>query len=360
MAEIFLSKQQYLEFEKIACGAFAPLKGFMNSEEYQNVVEKMRLPKGDIFPLPIVLDVDAETAKSIKGQARISLFYENCKVGEIEPEEVYSPNKNDALEKLFGTKDETHPGVTFFLNMKNFLIGGPVHLNERVASEYGKYDLSPAQTRDIFKKLGWKTVAGFQTRNVPHRAHEHLQRVALELTDGLFIQPLVGWKKRGDYTPDAILLGYKAMLDEFYPSDRVVMGVLATSMRYAGPREAVFHALIRRNYGCTHFVVGRDHAGVGNFYGKYEAQQLAIRLSDELGIEILPLHGPYFCQKCGVVTSAKTCRHEEDAPEVITHISGTDMRDILMGGREPDPHIMRAEVIAALRDVDIFIEETES
>lgn len=359
MTEIFLTKQQYLEFDKISSGAFSPLKGFMNSEEYRCIVESMRLPNGEIFPLPVILDVDAETANSIKGLPRVSLIYMDCKVGEIEPEEIYLPNKTDVLEKLFGTNDELHPGIEFFKKTKKYFIGGPVHFDERVISEYGRYDLLPSQTRQIFKELGWKTVTGFQTRNVPHRAHEHLQRVALELTDGLFIQPLVGWKKRGDYTSSAILRGYQVMLDEFYPSDRVVMGVLATSMRYAGPREAVFHALIRRNYGCTHFVVGRDHAGVGNYYGQYEAQELATNLSGELGIEILPLHGPYFCQKCGIVTSQKTCRHEHDMPEVITHISGTDMRDILMGGRQPDSHIMRTEVIDALRSTDIFIEETE-
>lgn len=360
MTEIIINKQQYLEFEKIACGAFAPLSGFMNADEFRSVVKDMRLPNGEVFPLPITLDVDAETANRIRGHARVALVFKGLEVGEIEPLDIYRPDKPAALKDLFGTDDESHPGIAFFLNTKEYCVGGPVHMKERVTFEYDQYELRPAQTRQMFKDLGWKTIAGFQTRNVPHRAHEHLQRVALELTDGLFIQPLVGWKKRGDYTPEAILSGYQAMLDNFFPADRVVLGVLSTWMRYAGPREAVFHALVRRNYGCTHFVVGRDHAGVGNYYGKYDAQNLASSLSADMGIEILSLHGPYFCQKCGIVTSGKTCRHETDMPEVITHISGTDMRAILNGGREPDPHIMRPEVVAALRDVPIFIEVTET
>jgi sulfate adenylyltransferase len=194
---------------------------------------------------------------------------------------------------------------------------------------------------------------------VPHRAHEYLQRVALEHVDGLFLHPLVGKKKRGDFTPEAVITGYRALIDEFYPSDRVLFGILTTSMRYAGPREAVFHAIVRRNYGCTHFVVGRDHAGVGDFYGSYDAHVLTQRFDGELGIEILRLRGPYHCKMCDSIVTDKTCRHGTTQPDAITQISGTDMRAMLSAGGNPDPNLMRPQIIEALRDVQLFIEEED-
>jgi len=219
--------------------------------------------------------------------------------------------------------------------------------------------LSPAETRALFERKGWKTVAGFQTRNIPHRAHEYLQRVALELVDGLFIQPLVGRKKRGDFAPEAILTAYRSLIEGFYPADQVHLDILTTAMRYAGPREAVFHAIIRRNYGCTHFIVGRDHAGVGDFYGKYDAHQLTQRFDGELGIEILRLKGPFHCAICDTIATENSCPHETTSPGAVTHISGTDMRAMLSGGRDPEPHLMRWQLIETLRGQPLFIEEDE-
>ena len=202
-------------------------------------------------------------------------------------------------------------------------------------------------------------MVGFQTRNVPHRAHEYLQRVALEHCDGLFIQPLVGRKKIGDYTPEAIIVANQLLVDQFYPPHRVVLGILSTAMRYAGPREALFHALIRRNYGCTHFIIGRDHAGVGEYYGKYSAHELARQFEGDLGIDIMYLHGPYHCRRCDGIVTEHTCAHLHSDPAAITQISGTDMRTVLSGGKEPEPHLMRSEVVEALKGINLFVGEND-
>jgi sulfate adenylyltransferase len=215
--------------------------------------------------------------------------------------------------------------------------------------------LTPEETRAEFKARGWKTVVGFQTRNVPHRAHEYLQRVALETIDGIFVQPLVGRRKVGDYTPQAIMCGYRTLIGTFLPRERVVLGILSTVMRYAGPREAVFHAIIRRNYGCTHFIVGRDHAGVGSWYGEYDAHELTRQFGSELGIEILHLRGFFFCPICDGIVTEKTCPHL-GTPSARA-ISGTDMRRILVDGAVPDPRLMRPEIVAALKGVPLFIGE---
>jgi sulfate adenylyltransferase len=256
---------------------------------------------------------------------------------------------------VFGTDDANHPGVAYLYRQKEVFIGGPVRLLRRAQLDISEDELTPEQTRNLFAARGWKTVAGFQTRNVPHRAHEYLQRVALEHVDGLFIQPLVGHKRAGDYTPQAIMTGYRALVGQFLPKQNVVLGILSTAMRYAGPREAVFHALIRRNYGCTHFIVGRDHAGVGQWYARYDAHDLTRRFDGELGITILRLHGPYHCRICDGIVTEKTCPHAGSS--ATREISGTDMRRILTGGATPDPALMRREVVSALRDVPLFIED---
>jgi sulfate adenylyltransferase len=207
----------------------------------------------------------------------------------------------------------------------------------------------------MFAERGWKTIVGFQTRNVPHRAHEYLQRTALEQVDGLFIQPLVGRKKAGDYTPQSIMAGYRKLIADFYPRDRVVLGILSTSMRYAGPREAVFHALIRRNHGCTHFIVGRDHAGVGDYYGKYAAHELIGRFDGELGIAVMRLHGPFHCRVCDGIVTEHTCAHYRTRPAAITEISGTEIRRILNSGLTPERHIIRPEIVDAVKNVPLFV-----
>jgi sulfate adenylyltransferase len=360
MSELALNRNQYLELEKLGLGVFHPLTGFMNEDEFRGVVANMRLPSAAPFPLPVFLDVGKDEAARLRGRPSVSLIFGNEEVGRIVPESIFACDKAAVAREVFGTVDEAHPGVRFFLHGGEIFIGGPVELTRRARLDVSAWELDPGQTRAEFARRGWRTVAGFQTRNVPHRAHEYLQRVALEIADGLFIQPLIGRKKKGDYTPAAIVGGYHALIGNFLPEERVVLGVLTTNMRYAGPREAVFHAIIRRNYGCTHFVVGRDHAGVGNYYGVYDAHALVQRFDGELGIEVLCLNGPHHCSICGGTVTARTCPHERTAPHAVSHISGTEIRATLLGGATPDPRFMRPEVIAALRGVPLFVEEEDA
>lgn len=352
---IDLDRDQYLELEKLGLGAFAPLEGFMDETEFRAVTETMRLPGGSVFSLPVVLDITEEVAAEFRDTHEVALRFAGEIVGRLRPREFYKVDRPVAARKLFGTDDSRHPGVAHFLGLKPVFVGGGVDLLRRARFDISVDELTPAETKAEFKARGWRRVVGFQTRNVPHRAHEYLQRVALEHADGLFIQPLVGRKRAGDYTPQAVMAGYRALVGAFLPADRVVLGILSTVMRYAGPREAVFHAIIRRNYGCTHFIVGRDHAGVGNWYGLYDAHELTRQFDGDLGIEIMRLHGPYFCPDCDSITTEQTCAHARS--QTIRQISGTDMRRILVDGEKPDPRLMRPQVVAALKGVPLFIED---
>jgi sulfate adenylyltransferase len=358
-ARIRINQRQYLELEKLALGAFAPLDGFMREAEFASVVEQMRLPNGQPFPLPILLDLDETQALEARRADVLCLIFEGVEVGEVSPESVFGCNKGCIAEKLFGTRDERHPGVAHFLRMGKVFVGGPARLTRRVAFDFSDHELTPDATRAFFAERGWKTIVGFQTRNVPHRAHEYLLRLALEFADGLFVQPLVGQKKHGDCTPAAILAAYRTLIDGFLPRDRILLGVLSTAMRYAGPREAIFHAIIRRNYGCTHFIVGRDHAGVGDYYGKYEAQESALRFNGELGIQILPFAGPYHCARCGSIVTERTCPHGITQPNATTEISGTAVRNHLHTGRTCPQTWIRPEVLQSLEAIPVFIDEDD-
>lgn len=354
-----LTKRQYLEMEKLALGAFKPLDAFMGRDDFGSVVKTMRLRSGDVFPLPVVLDVDVAFARCVRSGDNVELAFGGEPVGTLTVTDAFTCDKTDVARRVYGTDDRAHPGVAHFLALQSHFLGGHVQLTRRARFEYSHVELTPAETRARFAELGWKTVVGFQTRNVPHRAHEYLQRTGLEHCDGLFVQPLVGYKKRGDYNPLAIIAGYQALFAHCFPPSRAVLGVLSTSMRYAGPREAVFHAIIRRNYGCTHFIVGRDHAGVGSYYRKYEAQELAKSFDAELGIEILALCGPFYCRLCDGIATEKTCRHYAERPDVTHEISGTEMRRLLGGQAEPAPTLMRPEVVAAVSGMSLFVEADE-
>lgn len=357
MSDLALKRDQYLELEKLALGAFRPLEGFMTEDQFRGAVSDMRLPNGQVFPLPVVLDVSRADAERLRGRPKIALSYDGIEVGEIEPHSLFTCDKADTVRRVFSTDDPKHPGVRNLLQGGDWFVGGPVNLHRRMTLDISADELTPEETRRIFAERGWRTIVGFQTRNVPHRAHEYLQRTALEQADGLFIQPLVGRKKAGDYSPQAVMTGYRTLVSGFYPKDRVLLGILSTAMRYAGPREAVFHAIIRRNYGCTHFIVGRDHAGVGAYYGKYEAHAMTRRFDGELGITILRLHGPYHCRRCDGIVTEHTCPHA--GTDAATEIAGTDMRAMLLGGKAPDPHLMRPEIIQALAGVPLFITEDD-
>lgn len=350
---------QYLELEKIALGAFAPLTGFMKEDDFESVVDTMRLSTGELFPLPVIFDVAENAAAAIKVGDSVGVTYRGRAVGEILVESIYRCDKAAVALKVFGTNDADHPGVAHFFQIGDVFVGGKVRMLNRVSFEFSAFELTPAKTRELFARSGFKTVAGFQTRNVPHRAHEYLQRLALEVTDGLFIQPLVGRKKAGDYTPEAILAAYQTMVNDFYPKDRAVLGILSTAMRYAGPREALFHALIRRNYGCTHFVIGRDHAGVGGYYGKYQAQNLALKHEEELGIKILAFPGPFYCKACDGIATEKTCRHVQSDQSSVMHISGTQVRRMLLSQDNAHKEWMRPEILESVRGLKLFVEKDE-
>lgn len=358
MSEIQLDRQQFLEFEKVAIGAFAPLRGFMNGDEFSSVVNSMRLPDGTPFPLPVILPVEDALVPGIKGSNVITLLHEGEEVGSIAPEEVYRPDLSGAVPKIFGATDDRHPGVHFFKRMPPWFVAGPVRISERAIKRFSGDAHTPQEAVALWKAKGWQRVAGFQTRNVPHRAHEYLIRLALETMDGVLVQPLVGRRKAGDYTTEAILAGYRALIGSVLPADRVEFGVLSTWMRYAGPREAVFHAIIRRNYGCTHFIVGRDHAGVGDYYGLYDAHELTRRFDGELGIEILRYCGPFYCRRCGGIATERTCAHFHADPSQVEEISGTMIRRILSEDAPVAEHLFRPEVAAAIRKIQpLFVEE---
>ena len=354
VTSITIDRDQYLELEKIGLGAFSPLTGFMNESEFCSVVKDMRLPSGEVFSLPVVLDVDESCAAEIRNCAVVDLVFAGVLVGRIFPSDYFKCARADAAKRIYGTDDASHPGVRNFYNLKPVFVGGEIELVERARFDISGDELTPQETRRIFQSKGWKRIVGFQTRNVPHRAHEYLLRVALEHSDGLFVQPLVGRKRVGDYKPEAIMHGYRILIAEFFPIERVVLGVLSTQMRYAGPREAVFHAIIRRNYGCTHFIVGRDHAGVGNWYGLYDAHELTRKFDGDLGIEIMRLKGPYHCSRCDGIVTENTCPHAQT--DYVEEISGTYMRRILNSGSRPDPHLMRQEVVDSLEGMSCFIE----
>ena len=354
MTYINLDRDQYLELEKIALGAFAPLVGFMSELEFCSVITNMRLPSGDVFSLPVVLDVDQRCAAEIRNCEVVDLVFENALVGRIHPTDFFECDRAYVARSIYGTDDSRHPGVMNFYKLKPVFVGGKIDLIERARFDISDDELTPTETRLIFKSKGWERIVGFQTRNVPHRAHEYLLRVALEHSDGLFIQPLVGRKRVGDYKPEAIMQGFRILIAEFLPRERVVLGVLSTQMRYAGPREAVFHAIIRRNYGCTHFIVGRDHAGVGNWYGLYDAHELTRKFDGDLGIEIMRLKGPYHCSRCDGIVTENTCSHA--GTDSAQEISGTYMRQILNSGSRPNPHLMRQELVESLEGMSCFIE----
>lgn len=328
----------------LTTGLFAPLRGFMNAAECAAVERTMRLPSGAPWPIPVTLEVNEALYQRAAGANSAVLSFEGEAVGWMRVEDCFELNPTPFCRAIFGTADLAHPGVAREVARGNLRLGGPVTIT---APRLLDAALRPDRLRQLFRKNGWQTVAGFQTRNPIHRAHEYLQRIGLELCDGLFINPLFGWRRPGEFGEHAVLASYQVMADQFYPTHRVHIEGLRTSMRYAGPREAIFHALLRRNAGCSHFIIGRDHAGVGAYYPKYAAHDLARQFAQgqELGIALLLLHEPYYCRECGQIVTEQTCGH----PEAALPISGTQIRDVLRRGALPDERLMRPEVAAALQ-----------
>ena len=342
-----LGPRQVTDLELLSVGALSPLGGFMDEADYRAVVEGMCLADGTVWSVPITLPVTSTQAAEL-ANSRIALAAEDgTLLAVMDAGDAYAYDRAREAEKVYRTSDPAHPGVEAVNDQAEMLLGGPVRSFALPPNpEFPDHRLTPAQTRDAFAERGWRTVVGFQTRNPVHRAHEYLTKVALEVVDGLLLHPLVGETKEGDIPADVRMQCYQVLLDGYYAQDRVLLSVLPASMRYAGPREAIFHAIMRQNYGCSHFIVGRDHAGVGDYYGTYDAQQIFDELEPgALAIQPLKFEHSFYCVRCECMASSHTCPHGND---VHVFLSGTRVRQMLEAGEAPPPEFTRPEVAQVL------------
>lgn len=348
LKKIALNARTLSDLELLAVGAFSPLEGFMGRLDYEKVLYEMRLASGLPWTIPITLAVEAEEAKALKEGEDVALLAPSGEVvGILSLEEKFPCNKREEAWNVYRTDDEQHPGVKYLYQRGDILLGGKISLLKRLPFHgFEAYKFDPAETRAAFKERGWRSVVGFQTRNPIHRSHEYIQKCALELMDGLLIHPLVGKTKLDDIPSEVRLRCYRVLVEEYFPKDRVLLAVFPGAMRYAGPREAVFHALVRKNYGCTHFIVGRDHAGVGNYYGPFDAHRIFDTFErEELDITPLFFDATFYCQKCDAIASSKTCPHDHSHRLVL---SGTRVRELLRQGEFLPEEFTRPEVAEVL------------
>jgi len=333
-----IDSDTFSEITNISHGVFSPLSGFMNSDELESILSEMRLPSGDAWTIPILLPVQ----EKYESGERVFFRYEDKNIGFIDIDETFNFDRNIIAKKTFGTDETAHPGACEIMKKPGLFAGGKVTAFTEIDDRFSKYYLSPRKTRETFREKGWGKIVGFQTRNAPHLGHEYVQRTALESVDGLFINPVFGKKKPGDFKDEVIVKTYDALIKNYIPN--ALLGILRTKMRYAGPREAVFHAIIRKNFGCTHFIVGRDHAGVGKYYEPYAAHEIFGEFP-ELGITPLFFKAFFFCSKCEKVVGE--CSH---GSEFHKHFSGTKIREKIIARENPDD-MMRPEVL------DIILKE---
>lgn len=337
------------DVEMIATGALSPLTGFMSEVDYRAVVDDQRLANGLPWSIPVTLAVPADQGAALAAAGSVALLEGERPIAILRVSDRYTVNVQHEAERVYRTTDAAHPGVARLYQMGDQRLGGSIDvidLPTRAQTEFADLRYTPAQTRQLFAERGWRRIVGFQTRNPIHRAHEYIQKTALEIVDGLLVHPLVGETKADDIPADVRIASYRAILDVYYPADRVLLGVFPAAMRYAGPREAIFHAIARKNYGCTHFIVGRDHAGVGNYYGSYDAHHIFDQFSaDEIGITPLFFEHTFYCRRCGGVVSLKTCPH--DTSQHVT-LSGTQVRAILARGDLLPEEFTRPEVSRVL------------
>ncbi|MFW6269339.1 MAG: sulfate adenylyltransferase [Bacillota bacterium] len=349
MPSLYVNRDELTAIDNIATGLFSPLEGFMVKEDYENVVENMRLKEGTVWSIPVVLGVNPKKAADMKVGEEIAIHFEEDEelYAVLELEDKYQVDVEKEAELVYGTTEKEHPGVASIYERDEVLLGGKIYLIKRIQfDDFQKYRLIPEETRKLIQNKGWETVVAFQTRNPIHRAHEYLQKCALEIVDGLFLSPLVGRTKASDIPADIRIESYETVMDELYPADRTMMVVFPAAMHYAGPREAVFHALCRKNYGCSHFIVGRDHAGVGDYYGTYDAQKIFDEFTEgEIGITPLKFEYAFYCEKCGSMASGKTCPHSSDHH---LFLSGTKVRKLLRNGKKPPAEMTRPEVAEVL------------
>ena len=338
------------DVENIADGIFSPLEGFLNQQDFESVVSKGRLANGIAWTMPTVLDVDDDTGKKMKEAGNVLLKNpEGTGIAILHVEDVYSYDKQATVNGVYGTNDESHPGVAKTNSMNDFLVGGKIdYIQRQNETEIRKHRMTPSQTRELFEKAGWKTIVAFQTRNPPHVAHEMLQKNAITTRDGVFVNPLIGKKKSGDFKDEIIVKAYETMIENYYPQDKCQLATLHTEMKYAGPKEAIHHAIMRQNYGCTHIIIGRDHAGVGKFYDPFAAHKI---FADYPELEIEPIFFPafFYCKKCLTFTNPNVCPHDADDRE---QISGTKLREMLQNGEAPSEFILRPEVAKVIIDFD--------
>jgi sulfate adenylyltransferase len=342
-----LDAESVSDVENLATGVYSPLEGFLGEKDFRNVLNQMRLSSDLPWTIPIVLDVDKATADGLKIGSEVTLANESgASIAVLSLEEKYTYDKSEMAQKVFLTADPAHPGVAQVMKMKDVLLGGKVDLLTVAPTPFDRWKLTPKETRILFKEKGWRTVVGFQTRNTPHIGHEYVQKAALTFTDGIFINPVIGKKKKGDFKDEVILASYEELIRSYYLKERAVMAILQMEMRYAGPREAIHHAVIRKNFGCSHIIIGRDHAGVGKYYAPYAAQDIFEEFPD-LGIVPLFFRSFYFCKKCNSVVNEKICPHPET--EQI-QFSGTKIRDLMVQGVVPQAELMRPEVAKVIME----------
>ncbi len=348
LPDVTLSARDLADLEMLSSGAFSPLTGFMGEADYVRSRDEMRLGSGLPWSIPITLGVEEAVARGLKkGQDVALVTDQGARIAILKLAEIFQVDRKREAEAVFGTAEDAHPGAKNVTSTPPWCLGGNVILIDEIPGRtFLEYRLSPRETRARFRENGWRKIVAFQTRNPTHRAHEYIQKAALEICDGLLLHPLVG-ETKGDDVPAAIRMEtYKVLLDLYYPKGRAMLSVMPAHMRYGGPREAILHAIIRRNYGCTHFIVGRDHAGVGNYYGTYDAQKLFERFApEELGITPLMFENTFYCSKCGGMASYKSCPHT-DADRLL--LSGTKVREMLRAGIAPPPEYTRPEIAAIL------------
>jgi len=338
-----------LDVEKIAVGALSPLEGFMNRENYESVIYNGQLANGLPWTIPIILTPkkgkggNKRIIKTVKEGDDIALFHNGKPIAILHLGEKFRYDKEKMAMQIYGTTGVEHPNVKNIYDKEDVLLAGKIDLIQRLNFLFARYELTPAETRRVFRERRWKTIAGYQTRNPPHMVHEYLQRCALEIVDGLFVHPVVGKLKKGDFPPEAIVEAYDFLIRNYYPKDRVFLATLSVAMRYAGPKAAVFLAIVRKNYGCTHFIIGRDMAGVNNYYGPYSAHKAFEEL--DLGIEPILFRESFYCKRCRLVATDKTCGHYIDDH---FKVSMTEIRETLRKGMEPAVEVMRPEIAKIL------------